>query len=50
MAYGQKPKCLYNRKSAAKPLSYYDMGKVQRPAVRRTLQANGNGNGVDLIY
>ena len=27
----------------------YDMGKVQRPAARRTLQANGSGNGVGLF-
>lgn len=25
------------------------MEKVQRPVERRTLQANGNGNGVDLF-
>lgn len=27
----------------------YGTGKVQRPAVRRTLQANGGGNGVGLL-
>ena len=30
--------------------SHYDMEKVQRPALWRTLQANGDGNGVGLIY
>lgn len=46
----ERPKYCYNGQFAAKLLSYFNMEKVQRPVVRRTLQANGNGNGTLRIW
>ena len=50
MLYGDILSNRNNGQSASKLLSHYDMEKVQRPAERRTLQADGNGNGVARVY